>query len=69
MSAYWDTTVLPSRREVRFIQKPHGIFGRYKQPPQNWRDRDAVKTVLRDRKLTWGKACAIARGSSSCLPG
>ena len=28
-----DPNVLPSKREVRQLQKPHGIFGRYQQPP------------------------------------
>lgn len=64
-----DETVRPSDRDVRHIQKPHGIFGRYRQPPQNWSDRDAVKAALREAKISWRKACVIARESSSCSPG
>lgn len=68
MSAYWDATVIPSLREARFIQRPHGIFGRYRQPPQNWSDRETILPALKEWGLTWDKALALASAKSSSGP-
>ena len=43
----------PSDRDVRHVQRPHGIFGRYRQPTVGWCDREAVERVLRQTGLTW----------------
>lgn len=64
-----DPNVRPSERDVRHVQKPHGIFGRYRQPPHNWSDRDAVKTALREMRINWTDAVAIAKAGQGVRAG
>jgi hypothetical protein len=64
----WNAHVFrPSDRDVKFIQKPHGIFGRYNQPPVGWSDRDTVDRMLKTRGLTLEDAWSMTSQKSSAF--